>query len=187
MSVRYALLALLADGPKYGLQLRDEFEARTGDVWPLNVGQVYSTLQRLERDGLIEPVGPTDVREKTYQLVESGRRALEEWLSSSSPVDQPDRDDLVMRVLIAATVPGIDELAVMQHHRRHLVQVMQEYTRLKADADDDVAFLMVADSEIFRAEAQIRWLDACETRLRGRRPLLAPTAVRREAAANDRV
>ncbi len=54
MSVRHALLALLSDGPKYGLQLRHEFEARTGEVWPLNVGQVYTTLQRLERDGLVE-------------------------------------------------------------------------------------------------------------------------------------
>ena len=54
MSVRHALLALLSEGPKYGLQLREEFEARTGEVWPLNVGQVYTTLQRLERDGLVE-------------------------------------------------------------------------------------------------------------------------------------
>ena len=54
MSVPYALLALLSERPKYGLQLRQEFEARTGEVWPLNVGQVYTTLHRLERDGLIE-------------------------------------------------------------------------------------------------------------------------------------
>jgi len=54
MSVRHALLALLSEGPKYGLQLRHEFEERTGEVWPLNVGQVYTTLQRLERDGLVE-------------------------------------------------------------------------------------------------------------------------------------
>ena len=50
MSIRHALLALLSEGPKYGLQLRQEFEAGTGEVWPLNVGQVYTTLQRLERD-----------------------------------------------------------------------------------------------------------------------------------------
>ena len=57
MSVRHALLALLSEGPKYGLQLRQEFEATTGDVWPLNIGQVYTTLQRLERDGLVESDG----------------------------------------------------------------------------------------------------------------------------------
>ena len=57
MSVPHVLLALLSQGPKYGLQLREEFEAGTGEVWPLNVGQVYKTLGRLERDGLAESDG----------------------------------------------------------------------------------------------------------------------------------
>ena len=60
MSVRHALFALLSEGPKYGLQLREEFEANTGQVWPLNVGQVYTTLQRLERDGLVSAVGDAE-------------------------------------------------------------------------------------------------------------------------------
>ena len=70
MSVRHALLALLSEGPKYGLQLREEFEARTGEVWPLNVGQVYTTLQRLERDGLVSSDDASqDGREKTPQNI----------------------------------------------------------------------------------------------------------------------
>ena len=84
MSVRHALLALLSEGPKYGLQLREEFEAGTGEVWPLNVGQVYTTLQRLERDGLAGP-GPdgqadvivaffTVAGEIAAQIGELGRR-----------------------------------------------------------------------------------------------------------------
>ena len=72
MSVRHALLALLSEGPKYGLQLREEFEARTGEVWPLNVGQVYTTLQRLERDGLVESEGSDDGPQKVFQITESG-------------------------------------------------------------------------------------------------------------------
>ncbi|MDH4147522.1 MAG: PadR family transcriptional regulator, partial [Acidimicrobiia bacterium] len=55
MSIRHGLLALLSEGPKYGAQLRTEFEERTGATWPLNVGQVYTTLSRLERDGLVVP------------------------------------------------------------------------------------------------------------------------------------
>jgi len=54
MSIRHAILALLSERPKYGLQLQREFESSTGEVWPLNIGQVYTTLQRLERDGLVE-------------------------------------------------------------------------------------------------------------------------------------
>ena len=186
MSIRHALLSLLAEGPKYGLRLREEFESRTGEVWPLNVGQVYSTLKRLERDGLIEPEGPEDVREKTYRLLQPGLDELHAWLEGTEEVGRPERRELVMRVLIAATTPGVDVLNVMQRHRRHLVTVMQEYTRLKADAPDDTAFLLVADSEIFRAEADIRWLDACEVRLRA--GAVAPTVPAvREERSHDRV
>ena len=72
MSVRHALLALLSEGPKYGLQLREEFEARTGEVWPLNVGQVYTTLQRLERDGLVESEGAGEGPQKAFRITGSG-------------------------------------------------------------------------------------------------------------------
>ena len=81
MSVRHALLALLSEGPKYGLQLRQEFEARTGEVWPLNVGQVYTTLQRLERDGLVESDDDgEDGPQKGFRITPAGAGELAEWL-----------------------------------------------------------------------------------------------------------
>ena len=81
MSVRYALLALLSEGAKYGMQLRDEYEAATGDVWPLNVGQVYTTLQRLERDGLVESDGAgDDERQKSFRITAGGQAELGGWL-----------------------------------------------------------------------------------------------------------
>ena len=81
MSVRYALLALLSEGPKYGLRLREEFEARTGEVWPLNVGQVYTTLQRLERDGLVASDGSgEDGPQKRFRITADGERELAGWL-----------------------------------------------------------------------------------------------------------
>ena len=77
MSVRHALLALLSDGPKYGMQLRDEYEATTGDIWPLNVGQVYTTLQRLDRDGLIGSEGAAeDERQKRFRITAQGEAEL---------------------------------------------------------------------------------------------------------------
>ncbi|HKN40604.1 MAG TPA: PadR family transcriptional regulator, partial [Acidimicrobiia bacterium] len=77
MSVRHALLALLSEGPKYGLQLRQEFEAKTGEVWPLNVGQVYTTLQRLERDGLVESDdAETDGPQKGFRITPAGHGEL---------------------------------------------------------------------------------------------------------------
>ena len=81
MSVRHAMLALLSEGPKYGLQLREEFEARTGEVWPLNGGQVYTTLQRLERDGLVESDGSDEEGpQKGFRISAEGERELARWL-----------------------------------------------------------------------------------------------------------
>src|SRR5205823_12261726 len=80
VSVRHALLALLSEGPKYGLQLRQEFEARTGEVWPLNIGQVYTTLQRLERDGVVESDDTEmDGPRKGFRITSAGRAELDEW------------------------------------------------------------------------------------------------------------
>ena len=71
MPIRRGLLSLLARSPMHGYQLRTEFEAATGSTWPLNIGQVYTTLSRLERDGFVEPVGESDGR-VTYRLTETG-------------------------------------------------------------------------------------------------------------------
>src|SRR6266545_4948861 len=177
MSVRHALLALLSEGPKYGLQLRQEFEARTGEVWPLNVGQVYTTLQRLERDRLVEAYGEdseTEGSQKGFRITEAGASELDEWLRTPPESVPPPRDELVIKVLVALTVPGVDVHEVMQAHRRHLVELMQRYTRLKQDASaDDIGLALVADAEIFRLEAVIRWLDAADVRLK-RFPVTPP-------------
>src|ERR1041385_7469540 len=94
MSFRHAMLALLSEGPKYGLQLRQEFEARTGDVWPLNVGQVYTTLQRLERDGLVESEGAgDDGPQKGYRLTVDGADELAAWLRTPPDLSLPPRDE----------------------------------------------------------------------------------------------
>jgi DNA-binding PadR family transcriptional regulator len=177
-------LALLSEGPKYGLQLREEFEARTGEVWPLNVGQVYTTLQRLERDGLVaaagtagaggdaEPAehdtqGAPGAPQKAYQITEPGAAELARWLRVPPDLSSPPRDELVMKVLVAVTVPGTDVHEVIQAHRTYLVQLMQEWTRLKEDDDgSDVAFALVVDAELFRLDSVVRWLDAAGGRLR---------------------
>jgi DNA-binding PadR family transcriptional regulator len=177
MSVRHALLALLSDGPKYGLQLRHEFEARTGEVWPLNVGQVYSTLQRLERDGLVASEGEDDSPSKGYAITDDGSRELSEWLTTPPADDQPPRDELVIKVLVATEVPGVDVHEVVQVHRRHLIELMQRYTSVKAEAsEDEVALALVVDAEVFRLEAAVRWLDSADLRLRQLqgRPLAPP-------------
>ena len=168
MSVRHALLALLSEGPKYGLQLREEFEERTGEVWPLNVGQVYTTLQRLERDGLIESDdAEVDSPQKGFRITADGEGELAGWLRTPPDLAAPPRDELVMKVLVAVRVPGTDVHEVIQVHRRYLVQLMQQWTRIKEDeAESDLGLALVVDAELFRLDAVIRWLDAADGRLR---------------------
>jgi DNA-binding PadR family transcriptional regulator len=168
MSIRHALLALLAEGPKYGLQLRDEFVERTGEVWPLNVGQVYTTLQRLERDGMVvsddaaEP-GP----QKGFRITDGGEQELTGWLRTPPDLAAPPRDELVIKVLISARMPGVNVHDVIQVHRRYLVELMQQWTRLKdAEADTDLNLALVVDAELFRLDSVIRWLDSADGRLR---------------------
>lgn len=167
MSVRHALLALLAEGPKFGLRLQQEFESRTGEVWPLNVGQVYTTLQRLERDGLVESdVEGGEGPQKDFRITTEGHRELTEWLHTPPDSDIPPRDELVIKVLVALRVPGVDVRQVIQAHRRHLVEMMQRYTHVKAEAaEHDLGLALVVDAELFRLEGVVRWLDAADARL----------------------
>ena len=163
MSVRHAMLALLSEGPKYGLQLRQEFEAGTGEVWPLNVGQVYTTLQRLERDGLVESddaeeEGP----QKGFRITAAGRTELDA-LAADPARHRPRRraTSWSSRCSSRCGCPASTSPTLVQTHRRQLVEMMQRYTRLKEDAtDDDLALVLVVDAEIYRLDALIRWLDA---------------------------
>jgi DNA-binding PadR family transcriptional regulator len=184
MSVRHALLALLSEGPKYGLQLREEFEARTGEVWPLNVGQVYTTLQRLERDSLVESDDTADDGpQKGFRITPDGERELAGWLRTPPDLASPPRDELVMKVLVAMRVPGTDVHGVIQVHRRYLVQLMQQWTRIKEDeAQSDLNLALVVDAELFRLDAVVRWLDTADGRLKraaGDPPQPAPAALPR--------
>jgi DNA-binding PadR family transcriptional regulator len=182
MSVRHALLALLSEGPKYGLQLREEFEAGTGEVWPLNVGQVYTTLQRLERDGLVESDDTADEGpQKGFRITADGEQELAGWLRTPPDLTSPPRDELVIKVLVALRVPGTDVHEVIQVHRRYLVELMQQWTRLKEDEGEaDLGLALVVDAELFRLDSVIRWLDAADGRLK-RAPAGADTIPRRPA------
>ena len=174
MSVPHALLALLSEAPKYGMRLQNEFESRTGEVWPLNVGQVYTTLQRLERDGLVETDAEGERSQKRYKITATGAQELADWLRTPPDLVPPPRDELVIKVLVALQVPGIDIHEILQVHRRHAIEVMQRYTQVKAAAaEGEVALALVADAELFRLEAIVRWLDAAEVRLK-RLPFAPP-------------
>jgi DNA-binding PadR family transcriptional regulator len=183
MSIRHGLLALLERGPSHGYQLRAEFDAATGSTWPLNVGQVYTTLDRLERDGLVAQEGDPDSDGRiAYRITDDGRRELTSWFSSPVTRQAAPRDELAIKLALAVTTPGVDVLAVVQSQRVATMTSLQELTRLKtrADgADGDLAWSLVLDALLFRAEAEIRWLDHCEARVAraaARRPESTPAS-----------
>lgn len=172
MSVPHALLALLSEGPTFGLRLRQEFEERTGEVWPLNVGQVYTTLARLERDGMVESDEALgDGPQKRYHITPAGENELSQWLHTPPDTGLPPRDELIIKVLVSLRLPGVDLHEVLQVHRRHFIEAMQHCTQIKAKAaDEDLELALVADAELFRLDAVVRWLDATDSRLK-RRPV----------------
>jgi DNA-binding PadR family transcriptional regulator len=183
VSIKHALLALLSEGPKYGLQLREEFEARTGEVWPLNIGQVYTTLQRLERDGLVESDDDAEPGpQKGFRITDEGVEELSGWLRTPPDLASPPRDELVIKILIAVRLPGVDVHEVIQAHRRYLVEVMQQWTRLKEEeADFDLGLALVVDAELYRLDAVVQWLDTADGRLK-RAALEPPTSPRAASA-----
>ncbi|KRB76298.1 hypothetical protein ASE01_14960 [Nocardioides sp. Root190] len=172
MSVKHALLALLEQQPMYGYQLRTEFEQRTGTTWPLNVGQVYTTLTRLERDGLASAQGEDTEGHVIYRITDAGREEVATWFTTPVARTQPPRDELAIKLALAVTVPGVDVGTVIQQQRSATMAALQDYTRLKRQAGTtglepaELAWSLVLDSLVFAAEAEIRWLDHCEARLR---------------------
>lgn len=171
MSVRQGLLAILDQGPCYGYQLRAEFDRRTGSTWPLNVGQIYNTLDRLERDGLVEKADTDDQGHVYYGITDAGRAEVANWLGSPVTRGQSAaRDELAIKLAVAATLPGVDIAHVVQVQRTASLSTLQDLTRAKRAADEpstaeDLAGLLVLDSLIFSVEAEVRWLDHVEGRV----------------------
>jgi DNA-binding PadR family transcriptional regulator len=170
MSVRQSLLAILDQGPCYGYQLRHEFDRRTGSVWPLNVGQIYNTLERLERDGLVGR-GEADEQGHVYwEITDAGSDEVAAWLSAPVVRSQATRDELAIKLSVAATLPGVDVSAVIRAQRSASVRRLEALQRTTGGADapedaEELARALVVDSMIFAAEAEVRWLDHAAQRL----------------------
>ena len=173
MSVRNGLLAVLASGGRHGYELKKELEERTGALWELNVGQVYTTLARLERDGLVVEQGPAGSAgdtgaaqdQRTYALTEHGRAEVADWFARPRSRSVPERDELVIKLTLAATLDSVDLDDVIDAQRVATTEELQRYTRLKAAAEpDDVARLFALDAVIAQIDGELRWLEQCQQR-----------------------
>ena len=174
MGIREGLLLLLAEEPKHGYRLKTEFEAATGQAWPLNIGQVYTTLGRLERDGLVLLDATDPEGRKIYRITKAGRAEMHEWLGQAVDRKLSARDELSMKILLAVASEHTDPIVVVGVQRAATMTALQDLHRLKQDTDPaDLAWLLHLDRMILQSESELRWLDMVEDRLpetRRRRP-----------------
>lgn len=173
MSVRNSLLAIIDQAPCYGHQVRAEFERRTGGSWPLNVGQVYQTLDRLVRDKLLVQHDAEGGR-VTYAITEAGHAEVAAWLVA--PVERDGRDELATKLALALTLPGADVAALIQTQRTVTRAALE---RLRSASSDSPAGALIADAQALAAEAELTWLDRCEAALADARPYPVETDVPR--------
>jgi DNA-binding PadR family transcriptional regulator len=146
-------------------------------MWPLNVGQVYATLSRLERDGLIAPDGPPDdVGRILYRITDAGRAEVRSWFAAPIEHEARPRDELMIKLAMALADPAVDALGVLDAQRAAARRAIRAATTRKADltrkAGDepaDLPGLLIIEAAIFAAEAEVRWLDHCEAVLRAGR------------------
>ncbi len=163
MSIKQCLLALLSERPRHGYELKSEFDQRTSQSWPLNIGQVYTTLDRLERDGLVVR-GDEEVDGRVvHSITEAGLAEVTQWFASPVVLNNPPRNELAMKLAIAVTLDGVDLVEMIQTQRRSSIATLQDYTRARRAGDTgDLAWQLVIESLIHTTEAEIRWLDHCE-------------------------
>jgi DNA-binding PadR family transcriptional regulator len=179
VALKEGLLCLLAVGDSHGYELKSQLEATTGDTWQINIGQIYTTLQRLERDGLVAHSDADDGR-VVYSLTEAGRLAASQWMAKPVDLAVAGRDEISLKILMAIRSGIDDPRRVIERQRGSTMALIQDYTTLKTGEDDDIGWLLHLDRLIFSAEAELRWLDKVESRLE-------TMPVRQRKSANPRL
>jgi DNA-binding PadR family transcriptional regulator len=167
--MRYPFLALLAKRPAHGYELKHELEETFGDLLPpLNAGQVYTTLARLERDGLVRGDDvPEDARNKrVYELTAAGREALQEWAEAPSPAVKL-KDEFFIKLVLAAKTGVAEPKALVDRRRRECLQALRDLADLtsRRDGDLDAAATLLIEGAALHLEADVKWLERCDERL----------------------
>ncbi len=167
--MKFPLLSILATGPAHGYELKQRFESRFEPVWgSINIGQVYSTLQRMQRDGLVHSheVEQTDRPSKqVYQVTEAGLKALHEWLLASSPGPRV-RDEFFMKLVLAQLAGLADPLDLIDRQRGVFLQELRDLNALAIQHTGTNVTPLLIEGAALHAEADLKWLDLCEERLR---------------------
>jgi DNA-binding PadR family transcriptional regulator len=164
--LRFVLLALLARSRQHGYELKSTFERLLGGIWPLNIGQVYTALGRLEDDGLVacEVVPQDNVPDrKVYRLTELGEKELARWLQAPVPAPIRLRDEGFLKVILHETAGGDPSPVIAQQRADHL-DAVAAFSRLRTEPDLDEATALLVDAFLLRLDADLKWLELVEDR-----------------------
>jgi DNA-binding PadR family transcriptional regulator len=164
MSLRFGVLGLLAEGPLHGYQVKQCFEDLLGGTWEVNIGQVYQTLQRLERDGLVEEAGDRGDRgRQAYRLTAAGHAAFDEWLGDPEAEPQVLREEVYVKLaLLGRHADGRLE-KVLDDQRRVYLQRLRDLADSERSARDRgrPELALIFKGAQLHTEADLKWLDAC--------------------------
>jgi len=162
LSLKYGVLGLLTEGPLHGYEVKNRFEAMLGGTWEVNIGQIYTTLQRLERDGLVRPAGPRGDRGKqTYELSDEGRHAVEGWLDEAESGPQTLHEDIYVKLLLAVRLANGDLKSLLARQKRAYLQRLRDLNRLeeRARRDDRIDLARLVRGALLHTEADLKWID----------------------------
>jgi DNA-binding PadR family transcriptional regulator len=169
--LKFVLLGLLAGEPRHGYDLKGVFEHLLGGTWPLNIAQVYTALGKLEADGLVAcevvPQGNVPDR-KVYSLTATGREELGAWMSEPAEGPVRLRDELFMKLLVQVSVDEGDPLGLIVKQRQASLRALARLDRAQSEPGLAAATALLLEGAALRIEADLRWLDRCEERLRER-------------------
>ena len=162
MSLKYGVLGLLKEEPLHGYEVKNRFESMMGGTWEVNIGQIYTTLQRLERDGLIKPVGPRGDRGKLlYELSPEGQKALDQWLGQPDLGPQQLHEDIYVKLLLATRIANGDLEQMLARQKRAYLQRLRDLNRLeeRARRDGRIDLARLVRGALLHAEADLKWMD----------------------------
>lgn len=171
MSVRHAVLGLLAQRPRHGYELHAAFEAVVGgeDNWDVKPAQVYTTLTRMEKSGLVaeqaveQDGGP---EKRIYAITAEGYRALKDWLEQAT-ASEHQRDEFFLKLMLALVSGAADPYGLIKAQRAELYRELHAVTmrRERVDPAKELARILLLDKAAMQLDADLRWLDMTEGRL----------------------
>ena len=162
MSLKFGVLGLLKGEPLHGYEVKNRFEAMLGGTWEVNIGQIYTTLQRLERDGLVRPIGRRGDRGKLqYELSPEGHNALDQWLAQPDSGPQQLHEDIYVKLLLATRIANGDLKGLLARQKRAYLQRLRDLNRLeeRARRDGRVDLARLVRGALLHTEADLKWMD----------------------------